>query len=204
MKPDVATRKGLGERTETCPVAVVEGGHGGETCGAAKLSREPCDVVGNRPADAVHQADSPRPARRTDRAAKGGCQRRALGSGVGDDRIGQGHQIEEVRRIGDRIGREACMQVLDDFEVAAPAAERDIPGADKDVGVPIAEQHAHFGVEHAGRARDRLDLVVSPGAASALLTQTGADALGIGEDEGFAPATAEQPVKQDSLEEGEA
>jgi hypothetical protein len=100
-----------------------------------------------------------------------------------------GKQLKELSRIRKSIGGEARMQVLQDFEVAAPAVEGQVPGTDKQMAFVLAGEDRYLRVKRAlaGGDRDGLDFVILAHALRPLLAQARAQALHVGKNERLFP-----------------
>ena len=113
-------------------------------------------------------------------------------AGGGHDLIRSCELLEEYRHIIKGIGRERGMEVLYELEIAAPSGESEIAGPDQQVRIIVSEQRRYLRMEDPMvRAGHRLDFIVPTYTASPFLTEAGAHALGIRQDQGIA-ATAPQ------------
>ena len=113
--------------------------------------------------------------------------------------------LEETCRVGDRVSREAGVQVFEDFTVATPPTKGEVSGADKHMAFVRGGEDRHLRVEHAIGHRNGLDLIVLSDAVCALLADACTHAIDVGEDKGLrAPSPAHERVEDDGLEEGKA
>ncbi|WP_275230779.1 hypothetical protein [Novosphingobium album (ex Liu et al. 2023)] len=118
--------------------------------------------------------------------------------------IGSRELLEEAGGVIEGVGREARMEMLDEFEIAAPSGKCQVSRADEQMGIVIGEQRADLRVEHAvAGAGDGLDLIIAPHPACPFLAEARANTFRIGKDQRIAATAPQQGIKQHRLEEGE-
>src|SRR5687768_10716037 len=96
------------------------------------------------------------------------------------------------------------MEVLNAFQVAAPAAETEIARAHQQMSIFAEEEGADFWMETPRRASDRFKLIVATRTAGAMLAQGRPYSLRIGQNRRAFASAAHQRVEQYRLHEGKA
>jgi hypothetical protein len=78
-------------------------------------------------------------------------------------------EFEELCGIFKRVCCKARVNMLHGFEIHAPTAEREIARSNQQVSIILAEKDAELGMEHACRAGDWLEFILTPDPTRALL-----------------------------------
>jgi hypothetical protein len=123
---------------------------------------------------------------------------------AGPNGISDCHQLEHFSHVVERFRSEAGMQMIDSFEVHAPAAKGQVSRADQQVGVILREEHRELRMKHASRAGHRLEFIIAPCSASTLLAEPSSDAVRICQDQRVTRTSANQPIEDNRFKERKA